>query len=171
VDDPSRGADGLLALLTPEMRVRVQEVVSAAPPPAEAMIAGLWMAFWGAAGQSRPAREEGTPGTMPERGAGRHQISPGPAVYTAAEAAAILKVTESWLREMARRREIPYSMLAGSYHFTGAHLEEIVRLFERPAETAPPPRVPARRPPPAAPEKPVPLLQASTRQRPRRPPG
>jgi excisionase family DNA binding protein len=181
VDDLRRGGAGepehkaapaadLLALLPPEMRVRMREIVSAAPPATEAMIAGLWLIFWGAEGQSRPAREQGAPSAPPDRGAGKHLASPGPAVYTAAEAAAILKVTASWLREMARRREIPYTMPGGSYHFTDAHLEEIVRLFERPTVSAPPPRAPVRRPPPAAPERPAPLLQARTPRRLRRPP-
>jgi excisionase family DNA binding protein len=181
VDDLRRGgaeepkrkgapATDLLALLTPQMRVRVREIVSAAPPTTDAMVAGLWLIFWGAESRSRPAREKGALSAPPDQGAGRHLASPGPAVYTAAEASVILKVTESWLREMARRREIPHTMVGGSYHFTGAHLEEIVRLFERPAETAPPPRAPVRRPPPAAPERPAPLLQARTPRRLRRPP-
>jgi excisionase family DNA binding protein len=66
-------------------------------------------------------------------------------VYTADEAAAILRCTASWLREKARRREIPFTMPGGSYGWTPGHLAEIIRLFEfRPGMRADAP-VPARR--------------------------
>lgn len=63
-------------------------------------------------------------------------------VWTADEAARSLGCTASWLKGMARRREIPCTMLSGAYHFTSAHLDEIAAIYEvRPGgapETAPP---------------------------------
>jgi excisionase family DNA binding protein len=50
--------------------------------------------------------------------------------WTTAEAAKNLGCTASWLKEMARRREIPYTMLSGAYHFTSAHLDEIAAIYE-----------------------------------------
>jgi hypothetical protein len=55
-------------------------------------------------------------------------------VYTADEAGEILKCKASWLKERARKREIPFTMVGGSYGWTPSHLAEIVKLFEyRPA--------------------------------------
>jgi hypothetical protein len=50
--------------------------------------------------------------------------------WTTAEAAALLRCKPSWLLEKARRKEIPSTMLSGSYHFTDAHLAETIRIFE-----------------------------------------
>ena len=52
-------------------------------------------------------------------------------VYDADEAAAILRCKPSWLREKARRREIPHTVIGGSYRWTSDHLAAIVRLGER----------------------------------------
>ncbi len=58
-------------------------------------------------------------------------------LYSAREAAAVLRCSEWWLKEQARRRRIPFLMLGGSYRFTAAHLTEIVVTFEvRPAASA-----------------------------------
>jgi excisionase family DNA binding protein len=54
-----------------------------------------------------------------------------PVVHTAAEAAVILRVKESWLERQAQLRKIPFTMLGGSYRFTDEHLNEIVRLNEK----------------------------------------
>ena len=54
-----------------------------------------------------------------------------PIVHTTAEAAVILRVKESWLERQAQLRKIPFTMLGGSYRFTGEHLNEIVRLNEK----------------------------------------
>jgi excisionase family DNA binding protein len=54
-----------------------------------------------------------------------------PRLYTAQEAAAILRVKQSWLERQAADRKIPFTMLGGSYRFTSAHLEQIIRLHER----------------------------------------
>jgi hypothetical protein len=56
------------------------------------------------------------------------------AVYTLDEAAAILRVKPSWLERRAAARDIPFTMLGGSYHFTADHLAAIVTQHEnRPA--------------------------------------
>jgi hypothetical protein len=88
-----------------------------------------------------------------------------PAVYTADEAAAILggSVKASWLKEMARKREIPFTMLGG-YRWTDAHLEEIIALREhRPAPVQPAPaatpRASGRTSAAPAGSAPVPLLR------------
>lgn len=59
------------------------------------------------------------------------------------EAAELLGCKASWLREQARLRKVPFTMLSGAYHFTDKHLEWIVERFEetpRPAAAAPAPR-------------------------------
>jgi hypothetical protein len=65
---------------------------------------------------------------------------PGPApatFYRPAEVARMLRCSEWWVKEQARRRRIPYSWIGGSYLFTEEHVAEIVRLFEvRPVEAA-----------------------------------
>ncbi|WP_369077236.1 helix-turn-helix domain-containing protein [Paractinoplanes aksuensis] len=58
-------------------------------------------------------------------------VSPStPEIYTAAEAAEILRVKRTWLERKAAARRIPFTMLGGSYRFTPEHLQEIVRKFE-----------------------------------------
>jgi len=54
-----------------------------------------------------------------------------PTVHTLAEAAAILRVKESWLERRAAARKIPFTMLGGAYHFTAEHLTVIVRINEK----------------------------------------
>jgi hypothetical protein len=54
-----------------------------------------------------------------------------PEVYTAAEAAVILRVRQSWLERRAAGRQIPFTMLGGAYHFTAEHIAEIVRMNEQ----------------------------------------
>jgi excisionase family DNA binding protein len=53
-----------------------------------------------------------------------------PALYTAAEAAEILRVKQSWLERQAAARKIPFTMLGGAYKFTDRHLATIVQIFE-----------------------------------------
>lgn len=66
--------------------------------------------------------------------------------HTPEQAAEILQVTASWLKEKARRREIPFSLLGGSYRFSAEHLAEIIRLFEqRPEDCERPSSKPRRR--------------------------
>lgn len=52
------------------------------------------------------------------------------AVHTLDEAAAILRVKPSWLERQAAARKIPFTMLGGSYRFTGDHLAAIVAQHE-----------------------------------------
>jgi excisionase family DNA binding protein len=54
-----------------------------------------------------------------------------PLLRTPEEAATLLRCTASWLREKARRREIPFVMVSGSYRFSNAHLERIIHQFEQ----------------------------------------
>ena len=54
-----------------------------------------------------------------------------PTLYTAAEAAEILRVKKSWLERQAASRKIPFTVLGGSYKFTPAHLAAIVRMHEQ----------------------------------------
>jgi len=54
-----------------------------------------------------------------------------PTVHTPAEAAAILRVRQSWLERQAAARKIPFTMLGGAYRFTDDHLAEIVRMNEK----------------------------------------
>jgi excisionase family DNA binding protein len=54
-----------------------------------------------------------------------------PTLYTADEAAGILRVKKSWLERQAAARKIPFTVLGGSYRFTSAHLAEIVRMYEQ----------------------------------------
>jgi excisionase family DNA binding protein len=60
------------------------------------------------------------------------------AYYRPAEVAKLLRCSEWWIKEQARRRRIPYAWIGGSYLFTAEHVNEIVRLFEiRPTGEAP----------------------------------
>ena len=60
------------------------------------------------------------------------------AYYRPAEVAAMLRCSEWWVKEQARRRRIPYSWIGGSYLFTEEHVSAIVRLFEvRPQDESP----------------------------------
>lgn len=63
-----------------------------------------------------------------------------PALYTAAEAAEILKVKKSWLERQAAARKIPFTMLGGTYRFTDGHLSAIVQLHETMPSLSPEPR-------------------------------
>jgi excisionase family DNA binding protein len=61
-------------------------------------------------------------------------VQPGPGapiLYTADEAAEILRVKKSWLERQAAARKIPFTMLGGSYRFTSAHLSAIIRIHEQ----------------------------------------
>jgi excisionase family DNA binding protein len=54
-----------------------------------------------------------------------------PELYTAAEAAEILRVKQSWLERQAAARKIPFTMLGGAYRFTDGHLAAIVQMHEK----------------------------------------
>jgi excisionase family DNA binding protein len=55
---------------------------------------------------------------------------PTPTLYTAVEAAEILRVKQSWLERQAAARKIPFTMLGGAYRFTADHLALIVQTYE-----------------------------------------
>lgn len=70
-------------------------------------------------------------------------------LYTADEAAVMLRVKPRWLRRQAAERKVPFTMLAGSYRFSARHLEQIMRMHEiepAPAESARVPRQHSYRP-------------------------
>src|SRR5712691_4849545 len=52
-------------------------------------------------------------------------------LYTAEEAAEILRVKKSWLERQAAARKIPFTMLGRSYRFTSVHLSAIVLMHEQ----------------------------------------
>lgn len=93
--------------------------------------------------------------------------SPGSAratFYRPAEVAKMLRCSEWWVKEQARRRRIPYSWIGGSYLFTEEHIGEIVRLFEvRPGGTSAPAPAPARRSRRTVGTEDVPVVQLSAR--------
>lgn len=68
--------------------------------------------------------------------------SPAPAsvtFYRPAEVARMLRCSQWWVTEQARRRRIPFCWIGGGYRFTPEHVAEIARLFEvRPTTPAPP---------------------------------
>jgi hypothetical protein len=88
-------------------------------------------------------------------------------VYDADQAAEILRCTAAWLKEKARKREIPFTMLAGAYRFTDTHLAEIIRIHEQ-APAEPPLRQQNRR---AAVDADLLVLRARPPRRARRAPG
>lgn len=77
-----------------------------------------------------------------------------PILHTPEEAAELLACKPSWLREKARRREIPFTLVGGAYRFSDAHLTRIVQQFEQaPGRPAAPPvrrTRPASEPAPAS---------------------
>ncbi|TXS17255.1 MULTISPECIES: helix-turn-helix domain-containing protein [unclassified Streptomyces] len=72
-------------------------------------------------------------------------------LYRPDEVAAVLGCSAWWVKDRARRRQIPFARVGRAYRFTAAHLAEIIRLHEeRPAVAARPPSLGA---PPAAPAR------------------
>ena len=67
-------------------------------------------------------------------------------LYTADEAAFMLRVKPRWLKRQAAARKVPFTMLAGSYRFSARHLEEITRMHEKAPEPAGSSEVPRQRP-------------------------
>jgi hypothetical protein len=57
-------------------------------------------------------------------------------LYTADEAAVMLRVKPRWLKRQAAARRVPFTMLAGSYRFSARHLEEIMQMHEKAPEPA-----------------------------------
>ncbi|GAA1378356.1 helix-turn-helix domain-containing protein [Catellatospora chokoriensis] len=69
----------------------------------------------------------------------------GQLLYTPAEAAVILRVTQSWLRKRAAKRLIPCTFLGRLLRFSSADLAAIAEHGHRPPQPAAPRR---RRTPP-----------------------
>ncbi|WP_141684555.1 helix-turn-helix domain-containing protein [Micromonospora sediminicola] len=84
------------------------------------------------------------PPTPPPAHAGDLSDDQGPRLYTPAEAAALLRVPESWLRRRAGRRQIPRTFLGKHLRFSAADLAAIIAAAAEPAAG----RRRAKRPPP-----------------------
>jgi hypothetical protein len=67
-------------------------------------------------------------------------------LYTADEAALMLRVKPRWLKRQAAARKVPFTILAGSYRFSARHLEEITRMHEKVPESRGSSEVPRQRP-------------------------
>lgn len=81
-------------------------------------------------GPRRLTSPDGPTSGVSEGGGNSQSMPGGPALYTAAEAAMILRVKPSWLERQAARRRVPFTMLGHSYRFTPAHITVIVQLYE-----------------------------------------
>jgi excisionase family DNA binding protein len=99
-------------------------------------------------------------------------IEPPTTFYRPAEVARLLRCSEWWVKEQARRRRIPYLRVGGRYLFTAEHIAEIVQRFEvRPVEhtsTVVAPAVPRTRRPTSDDGHPVVRLTARVPRRARR---
>ncbi|MEV6601361.1 helix-turn-helix domain-containing protein [Actinoplanes sp. NPDC051346] len=60
-----------------------------------------------------------------------------PEFYLPAEVAKILRCSEWWVKEQARRGRIPFCWIGGGYRFLPEHLGEIAQMFERRAAESP----------------------------------
>jgi excisionase family DNA binding protein len=58
-------------------------------------------------------------------------------LYSIKEAAEVLNVPFTWLRDKVTARQVPHTRLGRHVRFTEAHLAEIVADGERPVESAP----------------------------------
>jgi len=68
-----------------------------------------------------------------------------PPLYSAGQVAKALGCSAWWVKEQARRRRVPFTLVGGSYRFTEEHFAEIISVFEeRPAGSPPAPAGPAR---------------------------
>lgn len=50
--------------------------------------------------------------------------------YRPSEVAKLLRCSEWWIKEQARKNRIPYAWIGGAYLFAESHIAEIVSLFE-----------------------------------------
>ena len=96
---------------------------------------------------SRSRRRPPPPAPPPTHG-GDQSDDQGPRLYTPAEAAALLRVPESWLRRRAGRRQIPRTFLGKHLRFSAADLAAIIAAAAEPATGRRRPRRP--RPPSTA---------------------
>ncbi|MDF9814148.1 helix-turn-helix domain-containing protein [Streptomyces sp. SPB162] len=88
-------------------------------------------------------------------------------LYRPDEVAAVLGCSAWWVKDRARRRQIPFARVGRAYRFTAGHLAEIIRLHEerpttaaRPPAVGAPPAVAARRSGAPEPAAPSPRLRA-----------
>ncbi|MFI5851613.1 helix-turn-helix domain-containing protein [Micromonospora chalcea] len=93
----------------------------------------------------RPRRRPPPPPT-PAHATGHHDEQ-DPRLYTPAEAAALLRIPESWLRRHAGRRQIPCTFLGKHLRFSAADLAALIATSAEPATGR---RTHRRRHPPAA---------------------
>lgn len=69
-----------------------------------------------------------------------------PQLHTPKEVADALGCSEWWVKERARRRQIPYVLVGGAYKFSDEHFDQILAIFEQlPEPTASQPASPPRR--------------------------
>ncbi|MDZ5446544.1 helix-turn-helix domain-containing protein [Micromonospora sp. 4G57] len=88
------------------------------------------------------------PSAPPPARAGDQSDDQGPRLYTPAEAAALLRVPESWLRRRAGRRQIPRTFLGKHLRFSAADLDAIIAAAAEPATARRRARRTAHPPPP-----------------------
>ncbi|MEU4591415.1 helix-turn-helix domain-containing protein [Micromonospora aurantiaca (nom. illeg.)] len=79
----------------------------------------------------RPRRRP-PPSPTPAHATGRHDEQE-PRLYTPAEAAALLRVPESWLRRRAGLRQIPCTFLGKHLRFSAADLAALIAVAAEPA--------------------------------------
>ncbi|MFE9690630.1 helix-turn-helix domain-containing protein [Micromonospora sp. NPDC005806] len=80
----------------------------------------------------RPQRRLPPPAPPPAHVTG-HSDDQEPRLYTPSEAAARMRVTESWLRRRAGRRQIPCTFLGKHLRFSAADLAAIIAAAAEPA--------------------------------------
>lgn len=71
-------------------------------------------------------------------------LAPADRLLTTEEAAEILRVSYSWLKKAAQRRDVPCTHIGRAVRFSRAHLEQIIAAGERPPLSAQPRRSSAR---------------------------
>ena len=83
-----------------------------------------------------PQQEELSMGTPGRSGSASIRDSrPSSPLYRPADVAKMLHCSEWWVKEQARKRRIPFSLIGGSYRFTDEHVAEVIRLFEQRPES------------------------------------
>ncbi len=94
-----------------------------------------------------------------------------PRLHTPQEIADSLGCSEWWVKDRARRREIPSTKVAGAYRFTAQQWAEIVETYAQRPESTPEPSVVAPRRRAQRPAQPanavVPLQARPPRRRPK----
>ncbi|WP_433615778.1 helix-turn-helix domain-containing protein [Dactylosporangium sp. CA-139114] len=61
---------------------------------------------------------------------GRDTNASAPLLYTAEEAAAVLRCSAWWLKKEAREGRAPHTRTGGAYRFTAEHIDAVIRLRE-----------------------------------------